>query len=625
MRLKKYQEHGIKFLTNNETVIPYHSILGDDMGLGKTAQAIVAAERVGAKKILIICPSSVKINWMREILKWSKYTNIFVVGASKGTIARKCRIPADAECVIVNYELCILPAIQRQLLKTVFDVGILDECHYLMNTTSGRTSAILAKGGIIWNCKYKWPMSGTFMKNRNRDTFPILRALFPFVLGKYTDYKLFAEKFCGGKMGKFGYEDTWSTCTEELGQMLSPIMLRRTKAEVLSELPEVLEQNTYLEITPEIASVISEEEEFSEEDKRAILNFEMQGRTASYRKLLAMAKLPQVITIAKEILSNVDKLVIFAYHRDFIDELANRLASYGVEVVKGGLTAEQKQEKVDNFINNPTVRVFIGQLQAAGTGTDGLQFACSNILYGEIDWVPGTMDQSRARLHRIGQKNKVHVEYALVPDSLEESMLNTLRNKKHNIKSVMSQVEKEVQDLEGEEKMTLEVQMERIANALEEFVSFAKHEAGLACSCPPETQTVEPAAAPKKSRSKAKAVDTPVEAQFPVLTPEQQNVTTEQIVNEVVATATAAAQPTAPTTPAVPKVTKEEVTQKCIAAAGQLSLKVGKDPATIFIQEVTAQITGVEGARISGCTVEQASAVLDAIESKLNEGNVGEI
>jgi hypothetical protein len=466
-------------------------------------------------------------------------------------------------------------------------------------------------------------MSGTFMKNRNRDTFPILRALFPFVLGKYTDYKLFAEKFCGGKMGKFGYEDTWSTCTEELGQMLSPIMLRRTKAEVLSELPEVLEQNTYLEITPEIASVISEEEEFSEEDKKAILNFEMQGRTASYRKMLAMAKLPQVINIAKEILSNVDKLVIFAYHRDFIDELANRLTSYGVEVVKGGLTAEQKQEKVDNFINNPTVRVFIGQLQAAGTGTDGLQFACSNILYGEIDWVPGTMDQSRARLHRIGQKNKVHVEYALVPDSLEESMLNTLRNKKHNIKSVMSQVEKEVQDLEGEEKMTLESQLERIANSLDVLVALAKNEevAGKAMAAEQPTET----AAPKKSRSKAKAVDTPVEAQFPVLTPEQQNVTTEQIVNEVVATAVAAAQPTAPTTPAVPKVTKEEVTQKCIAAAGQLSLKVGKDPATIFIQEVTAQITGVDGARISGCTVEQASAVLDAIESKLKEGNVGEI
>ena len=299
------------------------------------------------------------------------------------------------------------------------------------------------------------------------------------------------------------------------------------------------------------------------------------------------------------------------------------MASYGVEVVKGGLTAEQKQESVDNFVNNSETRIFIGQLQAAGTGTDGLQLVCSNILYGEIDWVPGTMDQSRARLDRIGQKQKVHVEYAIVPDSLEEAMLNTLRNKKHNIKSVMSQVEKEVQDLEGEETMTLESQLERIANSLDEILALAKNESAAGANLA-ATETNEVAAAPKK-RSRAKAVDTPVENQFPELPVEQQNTTIAETVNTVVNAAVDAAKPVAPTAPAAPKLNKEDIMQKCIVAAGQLSMKVGKEPATLFINEVTAQITGTDGARLSGCTAEQAAAVLDAIESKVSEGNVGEI
>lgn len=608
--LKEYQIEGIKFLANNGTSIPYHSILGDDMGLGKTAQSICACEQVGAKKILAICPSAVKINWMREFHKWSNYSNIFIAGRIGKVAAKDCIIDRNAEVVILNYDLCIMPKIKKQLALMSFDVCILDECHYLMNKTSGRTKAILARGGIIWNCKYKWALSGTFMKNRNRDCFAVLRALTPHVMGKYTDYRNYAEYFCGGKMGAFGYDDNMSTHTEELGQMLSKVMLRRTRAEVLSQLPPMTEQNIYLEVTPEISAVINRESEFTEEQVTAILNFQMLGETASYRKELAMAKLPQVIDYIKNALANVNKLTVFAYHRDFINELADKLSEYGVEVVMGGLTPEQKQEKVDNFVNNPDSRVFIGQIQAAGTGVDGLQFVCSDVIFAEIDWVPGTIDQARARCHRMGQENNVHIHYLLVEDSLEDKMLNVLRTKRRNIKSVMTQVEKVV-STKGEKTMTLENALERIAVALEKMAANGGKASAFVVSPQNELEEEKPK---KATRSKAKA-------------PSEAGQITKTVVEEAVAEAVAepVAEPVKPVAPAKPKRNLKEIIDQCVQEAMNLGNKVGKETATLYINEVTAQVTGMEGARLSNCNAEQAECVLDAIVSKLNEEPMGGI
>lgn len=621
MKLKKYQQEGKQFLTNNQTLIPYHSILGDDMGLGKTAQAIVAAEEIKAKRILVICPSSVKINWMREILKWSNYKNIFIAGRQGKTPAKDCVIPLDCECVIINYDMCIMPKIKRQLTGMKFDVGIMDECHYLINRTSGRTKAILEKNGIIWSCKYKWALSGTFMKNRNRDTFPILRSLVPHCLGQYKDYNLFSRRFCGGRMGAFGYEDKLSTNTEELGKMISPAMLRRTKSEVLSELPEVLEQNIYLEITPEIKNILMIEDELSEEEKEKMLNFELMGQTATYRKDLAMAKLPQAVNFIRDTLDEIEKLVIFAYHRDFIDTLAEKFHDYGVEVVKGGLTDTEKQKRVDSFVNDKNIRLFIGQIEAAGTGIDGLQFACSNIIFAEIDWVPGTLDQAKARCHRIGQKNQVHIQYLIIPDSLEEDMLNVLKYKKHNIKSVMKQIERVVQNEEEKEKkdMTLEETLGRIADALEAQVEISKRilsnqETVATVEC---KEINEPEEKPKK-KSSSKGKKTAKEEAVEETVKEVVNTAVENVSNSA-PPVTPETTPATPAAPAAPKLTLGETVNKIKLSASQLMSKIGQAPATTFVNEITAQIVGKEGARVADCNAAQAEAVLDAVSAKLTE------
>lgn len=626
-KIKSYQRLGIEFLKNNKTEIPYHSILGDDMGLGKTAQSIVAAEEVEAKKILIICPSTVKINWQREIIKWSKYRDIFIAGKIGKVCAKDCIIDRNAEVVIVNYDLCIMPKIKRQLCSMQFDVCIVDEVHYLINQRSGRTKAILARDGIIWSAKYKWCLTGTFMKNRNRDCYAVLRSLFPHVLGEYKDYGKYAKYFCGGRMGAFGYEDNLSTHTEQLGQMIKPIILRRTKADVLAELPEVLEQNIYLEHTPEIERVINEESEFTPEDISKLLNFEVLGKTATYRKDLAMAKLPQVITYVKELLANVGKVTIFAYHRDFIAELQNKLSAYGVEVVVGGLSAEQKQHAVDNFVNDPNTKIFIGQIQAAGTGLDGLQLVCSEVVFAEIDWVPGTIDQARARCHRMGQKNNVHIHYLTVADSLEEKMINTLTRKRKDIASVMKQIEVKVDEKRKEKRpMSIEQSLERIATALEDLVAFNKE------LCKPVSlreeysaplQPIEPTAEKDPNLIEDYPVTLEEKPKLPKDKKKKKPSYVEEVATKVMENVISQVQePThVPTIEEMGVKTKsaDELRVDCIAAAEKLRNKVGAESTTVYINGITAQITGVPGSKLKDCNAEQLEAVLEAIEAKVAE------
>lgn len=620
-KLKRYQIEGINFLTRTTGELPYHSILGDDMGLGKTAQAICAASKLGAKKILVVCPSSVKINWMREFYKWSDYKNIFIVGSQGSTPAKNVQIDKDAEVIIVNYDLLAIPTINIQIKRMTFDVGIMDECHYLMSPSSKRTKALITVDGLIWRCKYKWCLSGTFLRNRNRDAYAILRSLFPHRLGKYKDYEMYAAYFCGGHMGAFGYNDSASTHTEELGKMIAPIMLRRTRTDVLKELPPVREANIFLDYDAGIKKVVDSEENFTVDEINAFRQFEQLGKTASYRKELAMAKETQVLGYIKEALNNNDKLVVFAYHRELIQNLSNELYNkYNVEnvVVWGGLTDTEKQKRIDEFVNNPETKVFIGQIQAAGTGVDGLQKVCSSVIFAELDWTPANMDQAKGRIYRMGQKNNVYIQYLIVPNSLEESMFNAINNKRKNINNVMKQIETTVQEeTERSICMTLEENIKRIADSLEKLVELKSLESlgdALVGDVQPKPAKEEkPSSAKQKATKgiKIKSADKEVmEAVAEKLIATGEAKTKE--IEEAVAKAEAMV-------PAISEEEAERLRSECKQYAEELRALVGPQLTTQYINNITAEVTGNHNARLATCTGEQLLTVLDEIKRRVED------
>ena len=469
--LYKYQEDGIDWLLNR-TVNPYHSLLGDDMGLGKTVQLITAAQRAGADKILVICPATIKINWMREFHKWSKYRNIFIVSSGKDIL------PKDAEVIIINYDLVIKKKIKEQILKMKFKVGIMDECQYLQSMDSQRTKAVLARGGVIWTCEYKWGATGTFMPNRPKNIYPLVRSLAPHVIEPYLNYLDFAYRYCGAYMGSFGMDDSGCSNAEELGDRLNSFMLRRLKEEVLAQLPEKTIQYIYLEHNAKIKKVMELEAELSADERNDILEFKNLGNSARIRHELALAKMDQCVAHIKEQMQTLKKVVIGFYHKDVLAYLTEQLEQYGLCIVTGGMNGQQKQSEIDEFVNNENKKIFLGQIQAAGVGVDGLQLVCSDIIFVETSWVPGDIDQFIDRLRRIGQKSNVHVQIYTVPDSIEEDIIQSELTKRKNIKSVMCRVEKTVSEKvvetsnkeEKEKIMSLENEVSRVANALEALV-----------------------------------------------------------------------------------------------------------------------------------------------------------
>jgi SWI/SNF-related matrix-associated actin-dependent regulator 1 of chromatin subfamily A len=468
--LRPYQEIGVNWLADHRP----HKLLADDMGLGKTPQCIAAMNRIRAKSCVVVCPSTVKIMWARRIAQWSEtLDSVYIVKDGKANI------PAGAAAIIVNYELLLRERIYRQLLNRGanqgFDVVICDEARYLKNMAAKRTKKILGAKAFTHSAKRKWMLDGTPVPNRPVEIYPILKTMAPDVIDPYLSYNDFGRYFCRGRRDLFGWDMSGHSNVAELNQRLtgSGFMLRRTKEEVMDELPDKVE--TIVELACSSDSSVDSD------------------HIASVRRNLALAKIPLATAHISDLLQSVGKVVVFAHHRDVIETLANTLSESGAVIVYGGMTADQKQKSIDSFITDPQTRVLIGQTVAGGTGVDGLQEVCNHIVFVELDWSPGVMDQAIDRCRRIGQKREtVFVQYLAVPDSLDTVMDRQLEHKRNVINVLMKT--NEVID------MSLESTLERIAVALEAIANGGKVET---------TSQDKPTPAKKGSAKKEPA--TPVE------------------------------------------------------------------------------------------------------------------
>jgi len=432
-KLKPFQELGVHFLTTRK-----ESLLGDEMGLGKTAQALIACNILKAERILIICPASVKIHWSREIEKWLAHRlyDLCIINSSKG------KIPTIANFIIINYGLIIKDSIFKQLKDMKFDVLICDEAHHLKNIGSKkkrvkRTKNILGKGGLVHNATYKMMLTGTPVLNRPIELYPMLKVLANELIYPYNNYYAFAFRYCAGYYDQYGYfNDKGASNILELKEKLDLFMLRRLKREVLQQLPPKTLQKIELSITPAIQKIIDEENGMTGEDKEKYMDNQL-GIKATLRRQTALAKLPQCIEFIKNALRNKEKMVIFAFHREVIHTLSEELKEYGVVKLLGGMTVEAKETAKNTFIAG-TPRIFIGQIQAAGQGIDGLQGATDYAIFVESDWVPGNLNQAVDRLHRMGQQNPVLAHFLVAEGTIESDMIGSVIRKSKIINQLVN-------------------------------------------------------------------------------------------------------------------------------------------------------------------------------------------
>lgn len=404
------------------------TLIADEMGLGKTIQAIGlvnANEKI--KNIVVICPASLKLMWLREMERW--LTRPMTVAIA----------PEDADVVITNYEQL------HKLPVRKVDVLIVDEAHYLKNPKTKRTKAVRAWAKAANRRLF---LTGTPILNRPIELHSIVDMLDP---GNWPFWP-FAKRYCAAYQGRFGWDMTGASNLAELQERLrSTIMVRRLKRDVLTELPPKRRQIIEVEVGMAASAVGAEaaaERRWAEARAEASLTAEVAeelGDEAAYEAAVrrlsdldqvifeemsglrhdtALAKAPAVADHVELLLASVPKVVVMAHHHDVIDLIQDRLAAYGAVSLTGRDNQDTRQDAVDRFQADPEVRVFVGSIQAAGVGIT--LTAASVVVFAELDWVPGNMSQAEDRLHRIGQTESVLVQHLVIDDSMDARLAKTL-------------------------------------------------------------------------------------------------------------------------------------------------------------------------------------------------------
>lgn len=414
--LLPFQGDGKEFFRGN-----YHGLLADDMGTGKTTQALAAWHSIGGPRAAVVCPASVRENWKREIVECCGPSALSRFHIDSYNAAADGKFPAGA-----------------------YDAIILDEAHYLKTTDSQRTQAIFGNadaalnkpGGLARSAKIKWALTGTPVLNRPRELYPILATLAAHRIAPHSSFNAFAQRFCGAYFDGRGINTKGATHLDDLRMRLQGFMLRRTKAEVLPQLPPRVVQRFALDSVTEedLAPVRALEAEI--ENRETYLSsvyeeYSQLGDTARLDKALGIAKARAVAEFVDDLIETTDrKVVVVTRHREVVRLLDQYLGHQMPECYQGGMTDEQKAKAIRTFQTDKDCCVIIGNMQAIGTGVDGLQKASCDIVFAEFSWCPKEMEQCMDRLHRLGQSAAaVNVYIPYIEGTLEGVKLQVNWNK----------------------------------------------------------------------------------------------------------------------------------------------------------------------------------------------------
>jgi len=431
--LRPFQAEGIKFIESQNG----RALIGDEMGLGKTIQAIGwMAIHPELRPAIIVCPATVKQNWAREIKKWfSKPQNVCVL---KGQTSKQ--LP-NADIYIINYD--IIQYWKDALLSLDPQILVLDESHYIKNFKAIRTKVIMDKdNGMGWKIPHVICLSGTPIINRPIEFFNTIRLINPKL---FPSRFKFAQEFCGARHTRFGWDFNGATNTGKLHQLLTgTIMIRRMKRDVLKDLPP--KQRTVIPIEMEngtLAEYANAENNFiGWLTKEVGFDAAMKAARAEalvkieYLKQLALkGKMSQIIPWINDFIESGEKLVVFCTHTETIDWLMKEFSSTGVRL-DGSTSQQARQQAIDQFQNNPEIKLFIGNIKAAGAGIT--LTAASNTCFIELGWTPGEHSQAEDRVHRIGQEaDSVNAWYLLAAGTIEEDIAELLDYKSNVLSSIL--------------------------------------------------------------------------------------------------------------------------------------------------------------------------------------------
>lgn len=426
--LRPYQEAGVGLMVA-KAAMNRDVLLADEPGLGKTIQAIEYANRTKPGTILVVCPASLRVNWNQELERWLQY---------------------QPRVTVASYE-----TVSAGKVEGSFDLIVFDEAHYMKNPAAKRTKACLAL-----KARRRVFMTGTPVVNRPIELFPILKAM-----GMKWSLQRYAQRYCAAYLQPIGWNPrtkrprkmVWNysgaSNQAELGEILRQrCMIRRTKAEVLTDLPAKVRQ------VIEVDAPHGESEEFRATVSRMFTSLETAADAAEVRRVAfeelsaarletGVRKVPHVVKMVKDILEEEDKVFIVAHHRQVVNALARALP--GAVRIMGGMSDREKNDAVLAF-QKGDAPVLVGQITAAGVGLT--LTAAATVVFAETDWVPGNVTQAEDRCHRIGQDRTVRVIHVTLRDSMDARMIRAVVSKQETLDSILVPGELPGNEVEEPEK-----------------------------------------------------------------------------------------------------------------------------------------------------------------------------
>lgn len=425
-----FQNAGVEYAINRK-----NTLIGDEMGLGKTMQAIMLANTMGAQRVLVLCPASIRINWARNVRDWSTIPRVRTYPVLKSADG----VSPMAHYVICSYSLARNEAIHEALCQTEWDLLILDEGHYLKSTEAQRTRAIFGQHGgqgrfvdhwLAAKARHVISMTGTPLPNRPRECYTAARAL-DWECIDFLSYDKFLYRYNPSLQIGTHSEEERGRLPELHARLRCNIMVRRLKKDVLPQLPDKRYEMTYIEPNGAIKAVLVKEALIDfDPDSLFDPSFTFDGTPIStLRREMGEAKVPRAIEHIKHMLDIVEvpKVVVFCHHNSVMDSLTDGLQQYGVIQHRGGMSTVDKDAAVLEFISGDK-RIFLIKLTTA-EGIDGLQYVSSYVIFVEPDWRPGVNEQCVDRCHRIGQHDNVVAQFLVSEGSFDEKVLHAIIGK----------------------------------------------------------------------------------------------------------------------------------------------------------------------------------------------------
>ena len=447
VNLYPYQKEGIRFAAKAGK-----AIIADEMGLGKTIQAIGTAELLRKEgligSVLILCPTSLKYQWRSEIKKFTD-AEVFVIEGSH--LKRKEAYNRPEPYKIISYnsaanDIKILGSLQTDML-------IMDEVQRLKNWNTQ-----ISRAARKIEADYSVILSGTPLENKLDELYSIVEFVDNFRLAPYY---LFKDKhIITDETGKvLGYKNL-----NDIGKKLSDILIRRRKKDVKLQMPERSDKNLFIPMTNEQKDMHQEWQNqvrllvlkwrkmhfLSDKDRKRLLLFLSQMRMvcdSSYildQKTRYDTKVDECVNIISDIISEEgEKVVVFSQWERMTRLIAKELEKkeIGFEYLHGGVPSEKRKNLVDNFMNEPSSRVFL----STDAGSTGLNLqSAATIINIDLPWNPAVLEQRIGRIYRLGQQNNIQVINLVTPYSIEEEMLGKLRFKTSMFEGVLDDGEDSV-------------------------------------------------------------------------------------------------------------------------------------------------------------------------------------